>query len=145
MYRAFSKRICTYKLHRFFNCLAAVCTGYILCASDRSPESVPAADSKSIKAFIQIIMLSVFQPFPLQERPQAGAGGAGGSASCACALASAAALDPAAEPEEHWKDFCAGRLLAPAVLTISTWSASANSLDDPSCSYGSVVVKDVLW
>jgi hypothetical protein len=35
--------------------------------------------------------------------------------------------------------------LAPAVLMISTRSASANSLDDPSCSNGSVVVKDLLW
>ena len=37
-----------------------------------------------------------------------------------------AALDPAAEPKERRNDF-------------------PNSLDNPSCSDGSVVVKNVLW
>jgi hypothetical protein len=62
----------------------------------------------------------------LQEGPLAAAGGLAGRASAPAALASAAALDPAAEPKERWKDF-------------------PNSLDNPSCSDGSVVVKDVLW
>jgi hypothetical protein len=109
-----------------------------------STESVPAAYSKSIKACIPIIALTVLQPFPmfpLQEGPLAAAGGLAGCAG----LASAAVLDPAAEPKERRKDFCAGWPLAPAVLTISTWSANANSLDNPSCIDGSVVVKDVLW
>jgi hypothetical protein len=47
--------------------------------------------------------------------------------------------------EDALKVACKATPLAPAVLTISTWSASANSLDNPSCSDGSVVVKDVLW
>jgi hypothetical protein len=63
----FQKRVCTYKLHHFWNSLSAVCTEYILCASVYSTESVPAAYSKSlaIKAFIQIITLSGLHPFPI--------------------------------------------------------------------------------
>ncbi len=87
------KRVCTYKLHHFLNSQAAVCTEYILCASDHSTDSVSAAHSKSIKAFIQIITISVLHPFPLQEEPPAAAGG---SAGCAFAPAAPAALASAA-------------------------------------------------
>ena len=126
----FQKRVCTYKLHFFQISLKAVCTVYILCSSVHSTESVPAAYSKSIKAFIPIITLSVLHPFPLhwQEGSLAAAGGSAGCASAPAApaaLASAVALDSAAEPKERRKDF-------------------PNSLDNPLCSNGSVVVKDVL-
>jgi hypothetical protein len=83
--------LCTYKLHHFQNSLKAVCTEYILCSSVHSTESIPAAYSKSIKAFIPIITLSVLHPCPLQEGLLlAAAGGSAGRAS-APALASAAA------------------------------------------------------
>jgi hypothetical protein len=68
----------------------------------------------------------------LQDGPLAAAGGSAGCASAPAALAalaalaSAAALDPVAEAKECQKDF-------------------PNSLDNPSCSDGSVVVEDVLW
>ncbi len=57
---------------------------------------------------------------------RAGSAGLRRSATAPASLASAAALDPAAEPKERRKDF-------------------PNRLDNPLCSNGSVVVKDVLW
>ena len=86
--------LCTYKLHHFQNSLKAVCTEYILCSSVHSTESVPAAYSKSIKAFIPIITLSVLHPCPLQEGLLLAA--AGGSAGRASALAALTALASAA-------------------------------------------------
>ncbi len=148
MYRAFFKRVRTDELHRLLNSSAAVCTEYILCASDRSPESVPAAYSESIKAFIQIITISLFHSFPLQERPPAGHGWTSGSAGCRAGrvgLRRSAAVPPQRLTLLPNRRSVGRTPLAPAVLTISTWSASANSLDDPSCRDGSVVVKDVLW
>ena len=65
-----------------------------------SPECGPAADSKSIKVFIQ--------PFPLPAFPFAGAE----------AAAVAAGSAGAAESKERRKDFCTGRPLAPALLAI---------------------------
>ena len=79
--------LCTYKLHHFQNSLKAVCTEYILCSSVHLTESVPAAYSKSIKAFIPIITLSVLHPCPLQKGLLAAAGGSAGSASALAALA----------------------------------------------------------
>ncbi len=70
--------------------MKAVCTEYILCSSVHSAESVPAACSKSIKAFIPIITLSVLHPCPLQEGPLAAAGGSAGRASAPAALAALA-------------------------------------------------------
>jgi hypothetical protein len=63
-----------------------------------------------------------------RPRVRAGRAGRAGhrrSATAPAAQASAAALDPAAEPKDRLKDF-------------------PNRLDNPSCSDGSVVVKDVL-
>ena len=64
--------------------------------------------------------------WPSPQRDRAGRAGLRRSATALAALASAAALDPAAEPKERRNDF-------------------PNSLDNPSCSDGSVVVKNVLW
>ncbi len=77
-------------------------------------------------------------------RVRAGRAGRAGLRRSAAAPASAAALETLPQNRRS-----VGRTpqspLAPAVLTILTGSASANSLDDPSCSDRSVVVKDVMW
>jgi hypothetical protein len=111
MYRACFKRVLTDKLHHLLNSSAAVCTEYILCASDLSPESVPAAYSESIKTFIQIITFA----FPLL--PLAGAASSWARLGQRIGRLprrprlpppqrgrAAAALDPAAEPKERRKD-----------------------------------------
>ncbi len=91
------------------------------CASNRLPESVPAAYSKSIKAFLQIITVSVFHPFPLQEQPPAGPAASGPADRQAarqrrprrprrlppqhgCVGLRRSSRDPAAEPKERRKD-----------------------------------------
>ncbi len=86
-----------YKLHHFQNSLKAVCTEYILyilCSSVHSTESLPAAYSKSIKAFIPIITLLVLHPCQcpssLQEGLLAAAGRSAGRASAPAALAALA-------------------------------------------------------
>ncbi len=119
------KWVCTYKLHHFRNSLKAVCTEYIL-TSVHWTESVPAAYSKSIKAFIPIITLSILHPCPLQEGPLAAPGG---SASCTSAPAALAALaSAAARPRRpRWPPLQHSTLLpnrgsiertSPTVLTI---------------------------
>ncbi len=90
-------------------------------------ESVPAAYSKSIKAFIPIITLSVLHPCPLQEGLLAAAGGsAGGRASAPAALVALASA--AARPRRpRWPPLQRSTLLqngrsvgktSPTVLTI---------------------------
>ena len=97
-----------------------------------SPESGPAADSKSIK-----IIHSNHVPVLFPPLTAAGAAGSAGAASGGGGAGSGAAgrsPTTAAAPKERQKVF---------TLQLGT-SACANSLDDPSCSDGSVVVKDVL-
>ncbi len=102
------KWVFTYKLHHFQNSLKAVCTEYILCSSVHSTESVPAAYSKSIKAFIPIITLSVLHPCRLQEGPLAAAGGSAGRASAPAALT--ALVSTAARPRRpRWPPLQRGR------------------------------------
>jgi hypothetical protein len=124
------------------NSSAAVCIVHQTARLKASQQHIPKV-LKSIKALIQIITLSLFHAFRSGHRlGQLGLRNQCGSERCASARASAA-LDPAAELKEHRKDFCAGLPLAPAVLTISTWSASANSLDYPSCTRRAAM--DLSW
>ncbi len=104
-----------------------------------SPKSGPAADSKSIRSIHSNHVPVIFSP--LTAACAAGSAGAAGSAVTASggggAGSGAAGGSPntAAALKERQQVFN---------LPLGT-SASSNSLEDQSCSDGSVVVKDVMW
>jgi hypothetical protein len=139
-YVMISKRVCTmYVLFSTVH-LQSVLSSYSVHlnwfvqqpGSAGSPESGPAADSKSINSIHSNHVPVLFSPLTAGAAGSAGAASGGGGAGSGAAGRSS---NTAPAQKERQKVF---------TLHLGT-SASANSLDDPLSSYGSVVVKDVLW